>query len=171
VKARQAIALALLALGCGAPPQPASTEVDPQSVRVIAVATDGTTSEVVQRIRPDQLVGEYSTFGLTGIRMDLQDGGNFEGTSWGCMGDYSKWTGRWKLSHKGVEITTQDTSRPAILAAGTLPVISWNGHLLLLAERNRDLFAKYGIDSASCYHQRSARTALENSRINRKPSN
>jgi hypothetical protein len=141
------------------PPQPAAV-----GVRLVEVAPDGTTKEVVREVKAAQLGGTYYVGDGLGynLRLDLKDAGQFECVWVGCLGVYGKASGSWSVREDGLRLVLQ-TAEGLLKEQplGRLLVVSFQKHHLLLQESNLDLFRKYGPHTVSYFHQEGARDALK----------
>jgi hypothetical protein len=132
-------------------------------VTVTTVAPDGSTKEATEELLAKQFLGSYYLGDGTGYSLDLEltEGQRFLCTWRGCLGVYGTSLGRWTVKTGGLQLTAHQSDgmledRPL----GPLRVISLQGHLLLLQERDRDWFAKHGADTYCCFHKKEARDAL-----------
>jgi hypothetical protein len=155
-------ALASLGLGPISPPGPPKSEL--VKVRVSVVSPDRTMREEVRQVRAAQLLGNYYQGDGLGINLSLglRDGAKFDCTWHGCLGVYGKASGTWSLGDSGVQINTRESEgmlkhKPL----NRLRVVAWQGHYLLVQERDLDSLKQRGPDSSFCFHQEAARKAFE----------
>jgi hypothetical protein len=139
-------------------------EPAPVKVRVTAVSSDGSSKQVIEELVPTKFVGEYSQGDGLGCNLTLvlKQGGTFDCTWNGCLGQYGKSSGKWAVQADGLKLTALNAERMLKeQPVECLRVISLQNNYLLLEERHKDWFKDHGPDTFFCFHQAAARKALD----------
>lgn len=145
------------------PPDSGAQVIETETL-VIAVADDGTRSEVRQTVNGARLAGRYFSGDGTSCNLDLnlRHDGTFEVVWTGCLGVYGTCAGVWSIDDKGVATTvTRAEGMYERRGFDKLQLATLNGHYLLVQESFRDLFDKYPPSHGSCFHQLAAEPALD----------
>jgi hypothetical protein len=145
---------------------PAQPPEAAEKVLVLDVVADGTVQEVDREIKPKALAGTYHVGDGLGYNLSLTlaaDGG-FECEWHGCLGSYGATSGTWSLRAGGLWLAPRTASgmfkdRPL----GLLRVVLFREHLLLLSGKKKDVdfFREVGPATSTCFHQETARNALD----------
>jgi hypothetical protein len=133
-------------------------------IKVIVVAPDGSRKESLEGIKSKELTGDYRCGdGLSyNLQLTLKEGGRFDCTWRGCLGEYGKSTGEWTIDQQGLKLAS--ASAEGMLKEkplGRLYVIRFREHFLLLPDSDRDWFEKNGPDRFFSLHKQAARDNLE----------
>ena len=162
----QLVVLTLFATGCSTstsstlPAEPGPTSV---SMRISEIQSDGAAVEVTRDVELADLKGEYYHGDGLGynLHLKLMDRRAFECTWTGCLGKYGESSGNWTADESGLNLTT-DTADGLVRdrPVGRLRVISFQGHYLLVQEKDSGWFDEHGPDTFACFHRDEAREAL-----------
>lgn len=154
------------ASACSRLPDPPEPQGDPgpppTDVVVLAIAADGTRTNVIHPIATNRIAGEYHTKDLCPYVLNLNADGTFRYEELGCVGSLGLCTGNWVLDHDGVHlrISARDfwpNDRPTV----SFQVLSLQGHYLLLVECFREHFNEFGVGIGTCLHKWAAEGAIE----------
>ena len=150
------LAFALAASGCNPskPEGPPLNAQNPEGIQEVEDAADLADKE--------QIVGEYYEGDrmVYNLALSMTADSKFSWTLSGCVGIFGKAEGTWKV-HSGV--VTFTTVKETDLLKGYLKqadVVKYQGHTLMVLERDKDLYQRHGPFRLWCLHKPEAEAAL-----------